>query len=99
MISLEPAQSFAAEVVASLSRPEQQLQDVPLQPELRADQVPSLAPLSIPRRLAPLAAVPPALFLPSPKAAERFFDFFTAKLDFIHFKAGSLNFASIRWLP
>lgn len=22
-----------------------------------------------------------------------------SKLDFIHFKAGSLNFASIRWLP
>jgi hypothetical protein len=33
-----------------------------------------------PHGLAGFAAHPPALFLPSPKAAERFFDFFTVNI-------------------
>jgi len=37
-------------------------------------------PQNIPRRLAVLAARPPALFLPDAQAAERFFDFFTANI-------------------
>lgn len=39
-----------------------------------------LAPYNVPRRLATFSARPPALFLPHPKAAERFFDFFTANI-------------------
>jgi hypothetical protein len=39
-----------------------------------------LIPLSVPRGLAAIAAAPPALFLPSEKAAERFFGFFTANI-------------------
>lgn len=39
-----------------------------------------LVPYNIPRGLATFAARPPALFLPHPKAAERFFDFFTANI-------------------
>lgn len=35
---------------------------------------------NVPRGLAALAANPPALFLPDPKAAERFFDFFTSNI-------------------
>jgi integrase/recombinase XerD len=40
----------------------------------------AIVPLNVPRGLATFAARPPALFLPHPKAAERFFDFFTANI-------------------
>jgi hypothetical protein len=36
--------------------------------------------VTIPRGLATFSARPPAVFLPHPKAAERFFDFFTANI-------------------
>ena len=36
--------------------------------------------MTIPRGLAAIAARPPALFLPHAKAAERFFEFFTANI-------------------
>jgi hypothetical protein len=39
-----------------------------------------MIPLTIPRGLATIAATSPALFLPDAKAAERFFDFFTANI-------------------
>ena len=39
-----------------------------------------LAVLTIPRRLATPASNPPVIFLPSAKAAERFFEFFTANI-------------------
>jgi integrase/recombinase XerD len=39
-----------------------------------------LTPLNVPRGLAAIAAAPPALFLPSAKTAERFFDFFTSNI-------------------
>ncbi len=40
----------------------------------------SLMPLKEPRALAGLAAMPPALFLPDERTAERFFGFFTANI-------------------
>jgi site-specific recombinase XerD len=39
-----------------------------------------LVPLNVPRGLATLASTPPAVFLPNAKAAERFFEFFTANI-------------------
>src|SRR5579871_4138799 len=39
-----------------------------------------IIPYNIPRGLATIAGRPPALFLPNEKAAERFFDFFTANI-------------------
>jgi len=39
-----------------------------------------LVPYNVPRGLATSSARPPALFLPHPKAAERFVDFFTANI-------------------
>lgn len=39
-----------------------------------------IVPYSIPRGLATIAANAPAVFLPNPKAAERFFDFFTSNI-------------------
>jgi site-specific recombinase XerC len=39
-----------------------------------------IIPINIPRSLAELAGNPPAVFLPSAKAAERFFDFFTSHI-------------------
>lgn len=39
-----------------------------------------LVPYNVPRGLATYSARPPALFLPHAKAAERFFDFFTANI-------------------
>jgi site-specific recombinase XerD len=41
---------------------------------------PAIVPVTIPRSLAAIAARPPALFLPAPEAAERFFEFFTANI-------------------
>lgn len=40
----------------------------------------AIVPANVPRGLATFSARPPALFLPHPKAAERFFDFFTANI-------------------
>jgi site-specific recombinase XerD len=40
----------------------------------------ALVPLTVPRGLATIAANVPAVFLPNPKAAERFFEFFTANI-------------------
>jgi hypothetical protein len=44
------------------------------------DKAGQLVPRNIPRRLAALAANPPALFLPDEKASERFFGFFTVNI-------------------
>jgi site-specific recombinase XerD len=41
---------------------------------------PAIVPFNVPRSLAAIAARPPALFLPAPEAAERFFEFFTANI-------------------
>ena len=46
---------------------------------MSAPSAPSVS-LTIPRSLAAIAARPPALFLPVPEAAERFFEFFTANI-------------------
>ncbi len=40
----------------------------------------AIVPFNVPRSLAAIAARPPALFLPAPEAAERFFEFFTANI-------------------
>ena len=40
----------------------------------------ALIPVKVPRGLTPLAVTPPALFIASEKAAERFFGFFTANI-------------------
>ena len=40
----------------------------------------AIIPLNIPRSLAALTGTAPTLFLPDAKAAERFFDFFTANI-------------------
>jgi hypothetical protein len=39
-----------------------------------------LIPLTVPRSLTAITGIPPALFLPHAKAAERFFEFFTANI-------------------
>ena len=46
---------------------------------MSAPSAPSVS-LTIPRSLVAIAARPPALFLPAPEAAERFFEFFTANI-------------------
>lgn len=40
----------------------------------------ALIPVKVPRGLTALAVIPPALFIASEKAAERFFGFFTANI-------------------
>lgn len=40
----------------------------------------TVLPIAVPRGLAAIATNAPAVFLPNPKAAERFFDFFTANI-------------------
>jgi hypothetical protein len=40
-----------------------------------------IVPLTIPRGLATISAAAPVLFVPHAKAAERFFEFFTANIS------------------
>ena len=60
---------------------------------------PEILPVAIPRGLATIAKHAPAVFLPNPKAAERFFDFFTSNIRNRNTRAAYAQAAAIflRW--
>lgn len=55
-------------------------------------------PFNVPRGLAVIAAKPPALFLPEPKDAGRFFDFFTANIRLLPDATSNLERLRVRQL-